>query len=483
MKNHDSKHRTNRIALVLFSISGLMALLSMFFPSARAQSLDGYWQSDAYGLLVEIRGANLSTYQTTSISCLPWWTAKRSDDDGNKSEVVFKRGDTPIRLKPGSSSDTLLMRDGVSVSSVSLRRMSSRPDNCSDNLANTPQNNYAVFWQTFAEQFALFPLYGTDWDAVDRKYRPQVTASTMPEELFGILREMILPFHNDHTNIIASSINRLYIGYRPVSEIGLKLQTTTSLSIKELLDLPAQLAQRTKDITELKYSEGKLRSYSNDMIHFGMFRNSIGYLRILGFEGYTKDGGFEQGMISLETALDDIFKDAKQMNGLVIDVRINPGGADPFCLAVASRLTSAKYLAYSKVTRNSLSGPMRFTEPQPAWVDVSTRPGYRGKIVLLIGPDTISGGETFAMALMGRKPQVTSVGENTQGVFSDIVGRRLPNGWTFGLPNELFLTETGKSFDGHGVPPDIRAPVFPKVDLEGGRDSALEKALEALGKR
>jgi C-terminal processing protease CtpA/Prc len=59
----------------------------------------------------------------------------------------------------------------------------------------------------------------------------------------------------------------------------------------------------------------------------------------------------------------------------------------------------------------------------------------------------------------------------------------LPNGWTFGLPNELFRSKTGKSFDGAGVAPDIRAPVFPKVDLEGGRDSALEKALEALGKR
>jgi len=483
MENRDSKRRAKRIASALLSFAGLMALLATFFASSSAQSLDGFWQSDAYGLLVEIRGANLSTYQTTSISCLPWWTAKRSDGEGKKSEVVFKRGGTPIRLIPGPSSDTLLMRDGVSVSSVSLRRISARPDNCSDKLANTPQNNYAVFWQTFAEQFALFPLYDADWVAVDRKYRPQVTSSTTPEELFDILREMILPFHNAHTNINASSIKRLYIGYKPVSEIGLKLQANSSLSIKELLDLSAKLAQRTRDIIESKYSDGKLRSYCNDMIQFGMLRNSIGYLRILGFEGYAKDGGFEQESINLEAALDDIFKDAKKINGLVIDVRINPGGADPFCLAVASRLTGAKYLAYSKVTRDNLSGPLRFTAPQPVRVDVSTRPGYRGKIVLLIGPETISGGETFAMALMGRKPRVTSVGENTQGVFSDIFGRRLPNGWTFGLPNELFLTKTGKSFDRHGVPPDIRAPVFPKVDIEGGRDSALEKALEAFGKR
>ena len=33
------------------------------------------------------------------------------------------------------------------------------------------------------------------------------------------------------------------------------------------------------------------------------------------------------------------------------------------------------------------------------------------------------------MALMERRPRVTRVGENTQGVFSDVLDRRLPNGW------------------------------------------------------
>ena len=73
-----------------------------------------------------------------------------------------------------------------------------------------------------------------------------------------------------------------------------------------------------------------------------MLRNSIGYLRILGFEGYTKNGSFEQGAIALESALDDIFKDAARIKGLIIDVRVNTGGADPLCLAIASRLSGAR---------------------------------------------------------------------------------------------------------------------------------------------
>ncbi|MCP6761206.1 MAG: S41 family peptidase [Fischerella sp. CENA71] len=81
---------------------------------------------------------------------------------------------------------------------------------------------------------------------------------------------------------------------------------------------------------------------------------------------------------------------------------------------------------------------------------------------------------------MGRDPQVIRVGENTQGVFSDVLERELPNGWQFGLPNELFLTEDGKFFDVTGIPPNILVSVLQSKDLNAGRDSGLEKALQIL---
>jgi C-terminal processing protease CtpA/Prc len=111
---------------------------------------------------------------------------------------------------------------------------------------------------------------------------------------------------------------------------------------------------------------------------------------------------------------------------------------------------------------------------------VSERPRFLSRVIELLGPDTVSAGETFTMALMDRQPHVTRIGENTQGVYSDVLVRQLPNGWRFGLPNEVFLTERGKHFEASGVSPDIRIPVFPKADLEAGRDSALEKAIEML---
>ena len=51
------------------------------------------------------------------------------------------------------------------------------------------------------------------------------------------------------------------------------------------------------------------------------------------------------------------------------------------------------------------------------------------------------------------------------------------------MPNEKYLTKTGDSFDGQGVPPDIRTAVFPEADLKSERDGSLEKAVELLRKR
>ena len=65
-------------------------------------------------------------------------------------------------------------------------------------------------------------------------------------------------------------------------------------------------------------------------------------------------------------------------------------------------------------------------------------------------------------------------------MFSDVLVRRLPNGWRFGLPNEIYLTKDGQAFDGAGVPPDIAVPIFPAEDLSNGRDSVLDKALVLL---
>jgi len=78
---------------------------------------------------------------------------------------------------------------------------------------------------------------------------------------------------------------------------------------------------------------------------------------------------------------------------------------------------------------------------------------------------------------------VTRIGENTQGVFSDVLDRRLPNGWTFGLPNEVYRTPEGRTFDGTGIPPDIAVPVFADADVAAGKDPGMAMAVSLLRKK
>jgi C-terminal processing protease CtpA/Prc len=206
------------------------------------------------------------------------------------------------------------------------------------------------------------------------------------------------------------------------------------------------------------------------------------YLRIASFYGYSKSSIFADGMAALEAALDTIFSDAA-LKALVIDVRINFGGDDPYGLAIASRLATSEYLAYTKEARVNSGQNGTWTPSDASMVSPSSRPGFRGPVVELTGPLTISAGETFTQALMGRTPHITRIGENTQGVFSDVLGRRLPNGWRFGLPNEVYRTPEGTTFDGPGIPPDEAAPVFADGDVAAGRDPGLARALEILKNR
>jgi hypothetical protein len=474
-------HREARLCAVIFA--GAALSLGPRFAGAQTegspQSLDGLWLSDGYGDFLEFQGDSLRGYEITTLSCIASNTASRKTAPGPANEIVFATADDMFRIFPGASADTRWLHEDWSVSNVMLRRSSSRPEPCQRALPDTPITNYQVFWETFSEQYPFFALRQMDWPAVDKKFRPQVTPEAKPGELFRILSGMIDPLHDAHTSINAKSIQKQFHGFRPSAD-----------------PMQKKNAARITEIIETKYVRSGLRDFCNKQLQFGLLHSPhdatprdsggsgrtdvIGYLRIHSFSGYSNDHEFLKQLDSLEAALDDIFNDSRKLAGLVIDVRINGGGSDVFGISIASRLATEDYLAYSKVVRNDIHDPDHRTPPQPVVVHVSERPGFRGRVVLLTSADSVSAAETFTMALLDRHPHVVRVGSNTQGVFSDVLGRKLPNGWTFGLPNEVYLTKDGKAFDGTGVPPDIHLPVFPWEDLSNGRDSALDKALELL---
>jgi len=452
-----------------------VAASSAAVPAAvEGPSLDGAWVSQGYGYLLEIEGRTLRVSEVTAATCVPETTAERVDVDVPGREATFKTPEgQALFVRAGGDADHKRVHSEGSASDVRIDRVRRRPSVCDHPTENTPLGNFEVFARTWAEHYISFDLKNTDWDGVVRANRPKIAPTTTPAELFDVLEGMIRPFGDVHTFLSAPDLSRRFQTLRPGTDrvIGGGFADFRSKR------MPALLA-----VTERAYVDGPLRAWCNGQIQYGHVGRTTGYLRILSFSGYHEGGDFAAGLIDLEAALDAIFTDPA-LEKLVIDVRINFGGADPYGLEIASRLATTEYLAYTKEARAHPVDRDRWTPADASRVGPSSRPGFRGPVVELIGPLTISAGETFTQALMGRAPHVTRIGENTQGVFSDVLGRRLPSGWRFGLPNEVYRTAEGATFDGAGIPPDVAVPVFADEDVAAGRDPGMARALQVLGEQ
>jgi Peptidase family S41 len=457
-----AKMHRNRTAIAVAMILGIA-------PATRAQvsaaSVGGLWESDGYGLLFDVVRDTLRSYEVTAVSCLPGFSAAPvAAPAGALRAFKFIGGSVTVLLLPDQDATRIRLHFNGAASDVVLHRASQKPAWCDHPAPNTPQSNFEIFARNWSEQYPFFAQKHVDWAAVVETNRRRVTDSTTPAELFAMLKGMIEPLNDAHTSINAGDIGQRFSGSRTGGTHIANDQYDRAYA------------------TVSKYLTADLHTFCAGQLEFGMLAPDIGYLRIRSFGRYDAEGTFESGLVTLEAALDTIFAGARTWKGFVIDVRINGGGADPYGLAIAGRLSSKDYVAYLKEARLDPIDASKWTPAQTSWVRASSRPGFTGPVVELTGLRSVSAAETFTQALFNRERKVIRVGENTQGVFSDVLGRRLPNGWRFGLPNERFVTD-GKSYDGPGIPPDVEVAVFPASDLDSGRDGAVERALVILGAR
>ena len=68
---------------------------------------------------------------------------------------------------------------------------------------------------------------------------------------------------------------------------------------------------------------------------------------------------------------------------------------------------------------------------------------------------------------MNALPQVTTIGETTQGGLSDLLFVFLPNGWLVTLSNEQYTSHDRIVYEGVGIPPEIELLMSPDSLAEG----------------
>jgi C-terminal processing protease CtpA/Prc len=242
-------------------------------------------------------------------------------------------------------------------------------------------------------------------------------------------------------------------------------------------ELPHRAVRTAVDNHLLALGATQFQSFAQDNIVYADLPQRRGYLRIDAFEGYREDNSsYVPDSAELARALNAVFTPQRvvSLRRLIIDVRLNSGGHDALMLQVAARLTDRPYVAFTKQPRNDPRDASRYGRPQTVTVTPADAPRYTGSVSLLISDLTISAGETFVQAMMGRAPAPARIGTTTQGVFADAMSRTLPNGWTFTLGNEDYVGPDGRNYEAVGIPPTVRTLVFTAEELAQNRDSALD---------
>lgn len=443
------------------TLAGCLVCTPLIATATSPRPVDGVWRTDGYGTIVAIDNGIAKQYAVTAVSCTPGPVGTQAGPPRRDGTVRFLGPERSYTVRAHGRRGVLHLEG--SVGDQNLRRLETLPERCST-TRDDPLSAFDEFWTTYKENYPFFAAKGIDWNAVRDRYRPRVRPGMTNDELYDLFVEMIEPLGDLHTGV--ENGDERFTGHRPGTTIP---------------DL--ELENRVRPyIVERDLGGRPLTSYGNDLIGYADLPGRIGYLRIILFIGYG-DGTYEGELKGLDQALDAIFtaQRVRSLKGLMIDLRVNGGGSDEFGLRLASRLTGQPYVAYLKRARNDPEQPSQFTHLQPALVRPAAGPQFTGPIAILIGGSTVSAGETFTEAMMGRSPRPVRVGQNTQGVFSDTLERTLPNGLRYVLPNEEFRTPDSRTFDGPGIPPHHRVPVFTEEEFAQHRDSAFDLARRLLG--
>jgi carboxyl-terminal processing protease len=183
--------------------------------------------------------------------------------------------------------------------------------------------------------------------------------------------------------------------------------------------------------------------------------------------------GFNLWMTPINQAVDDAIERYRHDDGLVIDLRGNPGGLATMITGIAGYVLREPVLLATSHMRGAtlqyIANP-RVVTPEGRSVEP-----FAGPVAVLVDELTGSTSECFAASLqsIGR---VRVFGRPTMGQALAAVTKRLADGDVFMYALGDFVTSTGRRVEGNGVTPDVVVPLSAAA-LAAGHDPTLEAAL------
>jgi carboxyl-terminal processing protease len=184
--------------------------------------------------------------------------------------------------------------------------------------------------------------------------------------------------------------------------------------------------------------------------------------------------GFNVWMTAVDLEFQRAIDRYRSSDGIVIDLRGNPGGLAAMVMGIAGHFTGSRDTLGVMTTKDK--SELRFNaNPRLVNAEGQRVEPYAGPVAILVDGMTGSASECFAggMQSLGRARVFgqTSMGQALPALFD-----KLPNGDVLIHAWGDFVTGTGVRIEGRGVVPDVPVALT-RASLLEGRDATLEAAL------
>jgi len=389
-------------------------------------------------------------------------------------------------------------------------------------------------WQVINDTFHDPSFGGLDWAAVRRELRPRILRATTLDEARDVIRDMLARLKRSHFALLSSAAADALPGpasvpvdvrvtaegaviarvtHTSASEAGLApgqvLIAIDGRGVAELLRFKAPIDQRASGLEAwrrvnhaLHGGEGSVASLrvrrpdGTEAVVAATRRAGSGETITLGnlpplrlqFDAreLTTATGRRVGLIGFSVwmpAVNDLLASAvdrfRQRDGLILDLRGNPGGLAAMMGGAAGHFIPDPVLLGTMQTRQaalSITVNPRVVTTDGRKVDV-----YRGPLAILVDELTGSTSETFVGSLqsLGR---ARVFGRRTMGQALPAMTKQLPIGDVLVYAIGDYKTAAGRSLEGVGVVPDLSVLLSVSA-LSAGRDEVLEAALRWVDER
>jgi carboxyl-terminal processing protease len=427
----------------------------------------GIWQSEGYGWYIKIaNGKAGDIYHVNDGRCLQTKNDTISPTIAGLSPMVVNKNGQVFTAKTSEN-----------ITQFQFRKVVNLPKECTDatKLTSDPIVNFQAAWEVFNAHYAFFAERKVDWNEVYRRYKPQVTSQTTPEELYTIVGNMLAEMNDRHVILQHTDGREFRAGLGPIIEPWIEEFAADPKGMTSPIDYVNLRMLPFKTLIEQTYMVGPVGRAGQGQIVWGRLKGDIGYIRLDSLYFYDARSGYKFQKKALEAAVSKALLELKDVKAFVIDMRFNLGGNDGLGLKLMSHFADTARLGYTKQSRAGDG----FTAPQKIQV-VPARNRFKGKVAVLIGNVTVSAGENFTIATLPF-PHIFRVGEPTAGAMSDVLMKPLPNGWQVGISNEIFRAANGRDVEVAGIKPDILIPNhFSATTLLTKQDRVLETALSKL---